>query len=134
MNQNLPVADARALLARARDALANAVAPWSGFAVGAALRGAEGAVVTGCNIESPTLLQEICAERVALLKALSDGHRAFTHIAVVTAKRPAVPPCGLCRQMLMEFAPDLIVITPNASGEPVQQPLAALLPDAFLTP
>jgi cytidine deaminase len=132
MNKKLPAAEAKTLLAHARDAMANAICPRSGFAVGAAVRCADGTIVTGSNVESPTVLQSACAERVALLKALSDGQRAFTHIAIIAAKRPAVPPCGLCRQMLMEFAPELIVITADAAGEPRQRPLIELLPDPFL--
>ncbi len=134
MNQPLPIAEARDLLARARQALVHSLCLWSGFAVGAALRCADGTIVTGCNIESPTLLQEICAERVTLFKALSDGHRAFTHLAVVAGKKSGLPPCGVCRQLLIEFAPDLIVITPGDDGEPHQRPLAELLPEAFLKP
>jgi len=114
--------------------MAHSVSPWSGFPVGAALLCADGAIVTGCNIESPTLLHEICAERVALIKALSMGRRAFTHLAVTAAKRPAIAPCGVCRQMLMEFAPDLMVIAAGEDGQIRQRELRELLPDPFLKP
>ncbi len=134
MPHALPNDDARSLLAAARAAMSHSHAVWSKFPVGAALRCADGTIFTGCNVESPSLLQGACAERVALLKALSEGQRAFTHIAIVAEKRTAVSPCGLCRQMLFEFAPDLIVIVENENGEPLQKALSAFLPEPFVAP
>ncbi|HPQ68045.1 MAG TPA: cytidine deaminase [bacterium] len=134
MPHALPIDDARSLLEAAREAMSHSHAVWSQFPVGAALRCADGTIFTGCNVESPSLLQGACAERVALLKALSEGQREFTHIAIVAEKRPAISPCGLCRQMLYEFAPDLIVIVENQDGEPIQEVLAAFLPEPFVAP
>jgi cytidine deaminase len=79
-------------------------------------------------------LQVFCAERVALLKALSDGRRDFTHVAVVAEKAAPCAPCGLCRQMLLEFAPEINVLTQEADGRIIQRPLAAYLPHAFRGP
>ena len=132
MNAPLPNAEARRLLAAAHDAMRFSAPHVSKFPVGAALHTMRGETITGCNIESPSLLQVFCAERVALLKALSEGHGDFTHIAVVAEKRALIAPCGLCRQMLMEFAPELIVITEDKNGEPHQKPLTEYLPEAFV--
>lgn len=134
MPHALPNDDARSLLKAARAAMSHSLATWSQFPVGAALRCADGTVFTGCNVESPSLLQGVCAERVALLKALSEGKRSFTHIAIVAEEQATVSPCGLCRQMLYEFAPDLIVILEREGGEPVQRALAELLPEPFTAP
>jgi len=134
MPHALPADEARNLLTAARAAMNHAHAVWSRFPVGAALRCADGTIFTGCNVESPSLLQGVCAERVALLKALSEGRREFTHLAVVAERRAGVSPCGLCRQMLFEFAPDLIVIVEDENGEPGYKALAAYLPEPFVAP
>jgi len=125
---------ARQLLAQAHAAAANSISPYSKFPVGAALLSTDGSVTTGCNIESPSILQEICAERLTMFKALSDGHRSFSHMAIATPLKPAIWPCGLCRQMLIEFAPELMVIVEDENGKILQQPVAELLPDAFIEP
>jgi len=122
------------LIEEARKAREFAYAPYSGVQVGAALLAKDGSIFTGCNVESPSLLQGVCAERVALLKALSEGRREFTHLALVADKRAGVSPCGLCRQMLFEFAPDLIVIVEDENGEPGYKALAAYLPEPFVAP
>jgi cytidine deaminase len=134
MNAPLSVEEARRLLGRGKDAMRLAVAPVSAFPVGAALRTAGGDVFVGCNVESRSLLQVVCAERVALLNALSAGARQFTHIAVTAAKAAPISPCGLCRQMLAEFAPDVIVVSEDATGEIVQRPLADYFPFPFKGP
>jgi len=134
MPKTLPADQARRLLAAAREAMANSISTWSNFPVGAALRCADGTVYTGCNVESASLLQVVCAERVALLKALSEGRREFTHLAIIAQKRPAISPCGLCRQMLFEFAPELMIVLEREDGEPVQKPLSSFLPDPFVLP
>jgi cytidine deaminase len=123
-----PSADLLAAAARAREF---AVAPFSNFQVGAALLTADGQVVTGCNVENATYGLTICAERVALFKALSDGHRRFTHVAVVAATADPTPPCGACRQLLWEYGGDLEVILGNLQRESARFKLSVLLPFPF---
>jgi cytidine deaminase len=113
---------------RARD---HAVANFSGFKVGAALETANGAVFTGCNVENATYGLTICAERVAMFKALSEGHRAFTRVAVVADTGAPTPPCGACRQILWEFAGDIDVILANLHVVTGRHRLSALLPLPF---
>lgn len=134
MNASPASLESQALIDAATAAMVHAHAPVSDFRVGAALRTASGEIVTGTNVESPSVLQAFCAERVALVKALSEGHRRFTHIAVVAEKRSSITPCGLCRQMLHEFAPDIVVIHQEADGTLVHRPLAEYLPFAFDKP
>ncbi len=122
--------DKKDLLARARAARAMAVAPSSKFRVGAALRCDDGSVFTGCNIESPTYLG-ICAERVALFKALSEGRRGFTVIAIAGGVNGGCPPCGACRQVLWEFAPDLEVLLDDAQGSYIQRRIIDYFPEPF---
>jgi cytidine deaminase len=120
-----------ALLAAALQARENAHAPFSRFKVGAALETAGGRVVTGCNVENATYGLTICAERVAVLKAVSEGERKFTRIAVVADTEEPTPPCGACRQILWEFGGDLEVILGNLGGEKARYSLKALLPHPF---
>lgn len=134
MKKRLSPTEARELLRQAREAMGRARPAVSDFPVGAALRTADGRIYEGCNVESPSLLQVFCAERVALLAALSQGERAFTHLAVVAAKMTPIAPCGLCRQMLAEFAPDILVVTADAAGKIRQWPLAHYFPEAFEGP
>ena len=119
------------LLNAARRARDNAVATHSGFQVGAALLTADGKIVTGCNVENATYGLTVCAERVALFKALSEGHRRFTHVAVVTAAAVPTPPCGACRQLLWEFGGDIEVILGDLARETGRYRLAQLFPHAF---
>jgi cytidine deaminase len=123
--------DAARLVEAARDAQTRAVAPYSGFHVGAALQLADGTIVTGCNVENATYGLTVCAERVALLKALSDGHRAFTAIAVTADAAKPTPPCGACRQLLWEYCGDIPVVMANAREITMRTSLAALLPEPF---
>jgi len=119
------------LLQHAMKARENAVATFSGFKVGAALLTAEGRVYTGCNIENATYGLTVCAERVALWKALSERERLFARIAVASGgERPAAP-CGACRQLLWEFCGDLEVALGNASGVKELHRLAELFPRPF---
>jgi len=119
------------LLQHAMKAREYAVATYSRFKVGAALLTAEGRVYTGCNIENATYGLTVCAERVALWKALSEGERAFARIAVASGgERPAAP-CGACRQLLWEFCGDLEVVLGNAAGVKELYPLAELFPRPF---
>jgi len=119
------------LIAQARAARAFAYAPYSNFAVGAAVLTADGRVFTGCNIENASYGLTICAERVALFKAISEGVREFRRLALVAETEVLISPCGACRQVLWEFAPDLVIISANYAGEVRIEPLRALLPEPF---
>jgi cytidine deaminase len=119
------------LVAAARRAREHAHAPFSHFTVGAALETADGTIVTGCNVENATYGLTICAERVAMFKAISEGHRSFTRIAVVADTGEATPPCGACRQILWEFGGDLEVVLANLREEKGIHRLKTLLPLAF---
>ena len=109
----------------------HAHADYSGFKVGAALETADGTIVTGCNIENATYGLTVCAERVAIFKALSEGHREFRRMVVVAPPEAPTPPCGACRQVLWEFAGDLEVILANANGETGRHRMSELLPQPF---
>jgi cytidine deaminase len=119
------------LIAAARTARDFAHAGYSHFKVGAALETAAGAVISGCNIENATYGLTICAERVAMFKALSEGHRQFRRIAIVADTDDPTPPCGACRQVLWEFAGDLEVILANLTRESGRHQLRDLLPMPF---
>lgn len=122
----------QALVEAAALARDNAYAPYSGFKVGAAIRARDGLVYAGCNVENVSFGGTICAERSALACAVSRGARDFETIAIVTdAERPAAP-CGICRQVLAEFSPDLHVILANTDGVCEEHELGDLLPQAFL--
>ena len=123
--------DDGALVAAAIDAREHARARFSGFKVGAALETAKGEVVTGCNIENATYGLTMCAERVALYKALSDGRDIFTRIAVVADTEDPTPPCGSCRQLLWEYCGDIEVILSNLSDVKKRLRLSQLLPLPF---
>lgn len=120
-----------ALIAAARKARRNAVAPFSGFRVGAALETADGTIVTGCNIENASYGLTICAERVAMFKALSEGHRKFRAIVVAADSADPTPPCGACRQILWEFGGDLEVILVTLRREAGRYRLGDLFPLPF---
>jgi cytidine deaminase len=117
------------LIALATQARKRAYAPYSHYAVGAALRGKSGRVYTGCNVENAVYSLTICAERVALVKAVSEGERAFDALAVVTANGGS--PCGSCRQVLAEFGLDLRVLIATPGTLVAVQTVAELLPRAF---
>jgi cytidine deaminase len=121
----------RDLVAAARRAREHAVAAFSHFKVGAALETADGTIVTGCNVENATYGLTICAERVAMFKALSEGHRSFTRIAVVADTDAPTPPCGACRQILWEFGGDLEVVLANLREDKGTHRLKDLLPLPF---
>lgn len=108
-----------------------AYCPYSHFAVGAALQGADGMVYTGCNIENAAYSATLCAERVALAKAVSEGKRDFVRLAIAASGEDYCVPCGVCRQMLWEFAPDLEIICLNGQGQARIFSLRELLPHAF---
>ena len=117
---------AAAALARQR-----AIAVYSGFKVGAAIETAGGLVFTGCNIENASLGLTVCAERVALWKALSEGERDFIGIAVISDADTPATPCGACRQLLWEYCGDIPVLLQSVSGSNYTIQLAELLPRPF---
>jgi cytidine deaminase len=119
------------LVAAARAARENAVARFSGFKVGAALETADGTIITGCNVENATYGLTVCAERVAMFKALSEGHRAFRSVAVVADTADPTPPCGACRQILWEFGGDLEVFLANLTEHKGTFRMKDLLPLPF---
>jgi cytidine deaminase len=119
------------LLGCAREARVAAYASYSGFAVGAALQAAGGQVFCGCNVENASYGLTVCAERVALFAAVAAGVREFSALAVVADSPEPVAPCGACRQVLYEFAPDLQVILANLQGRQKKMRLRDLLPEAF---
>jgi cytidine deaminase len=119
------------LIDAAREARQHAHAAYSNFKVGAALETADGTIVTGCNVENATYGLTICAERVAMFKALSEGHRTFRRIAVVADTQAPTPPCGACRQILWEFGGDLEVVLANLDRETGRHQLGTLLPLPF---
>jgi cytidine deaminase len=121
----------QALVAAATDARLHAQAQYSNFKVGAALETADDHVIGGCNIENATYGLTLCAERVALVKALSDGHSIFTRIAVVADTDAPTPPCGPCRQLLWEYCGDIDIILGNLNGPTGRVRLSALLPMPF---
>jgi cytidine deaminase len=119
------------LVSEARKARENAVAPFSKFKVGAALRTSEGKVYRGCNVENCTFGLTVCAERVALLSALAAGERKFTAIAVVTQSEEPSTPCGPCRQLMWEYCGDIDVTLANLDGRRVEYKLSTLFPHPF---
>jgi len=118
------------LLQLANEVRARAYAPYSGFKVGAALLCADGTVFTGVNIESATFTPSICAERTAFFKAISEGHRDFVKIAV-TCDKAYCSPCGVCRQVMSEHAPDLEILMGNPQGTFRRTSIRELLPASF---
>jgi cytidine deaminase len=119
------------LIEAARSVRLNAHANFSHFLVGAALEAKDGRIFTGCNVENATYGLTVCAERVAVFKAISEGCRSFVRIAVVADTEEPTPPCGACRQILWEFGGDLEVILANLKEDKARYSLAALLPHPF---
>ena len=124
-------APAEGLVAAARAARNHAVADFSGFKVGAALQTANGTIIAGCNVENATYGLTLCAERVAIFKALSEGHRQFTHIVVVADTASPTPPCGACRQIIWEFCGDVPVTLANLREVTATLQMKDLLPLPF---
>jgi cytidine deaminase len=125
------ITDDAALVAAAVDARERARARFSGFKVGAALETDTGDVITGCNVENATYGLTMCAERVALYKALSDGRDVFTRVAVVADTDDPTPPCGSCRQLLWEYCGDIEIVLANLSAVKRRMRLSELLPLPF---
>jgi cytidine deaminase len=123
--------DEAGLVAAAADARRRARARFSSFHVGAALETSDGEIITGCNVENATYGLTLCAERVALYKALSEGRGVFTRIAVVADTDDPTPPCGSCRQLLWEYCGDIDVVLANLSGVKARMRLSQLLPLPF---
>jgi cytidine deaminase len=121
----------RELLAKARGAREAAYAPYSRFKVGAALRTARGDIYTGSNVENASYGLAICAERTALFKAVCDGQREFSALAIVVDARDLAAPCGACRQVLAEFAEDIVIVLANLSGAIETHRLKRLFPSPF---
>ena len=121
----------KALIAAAFAAAEQAYAPYSDYPVGAALLFADGAVITGCNIENASYGLTLCAERVAIFKAVSEGERRFRRLAVVADTRRLTPPCGACRQIIWEFCGDIEVILANPKGKTTVRRMRRLLPQPF---
>ncbi|MBI2222703.1 MAG: cytidine deaminase [Acidobacteria bacterium] len=121
----------RRLVDAARAVRARAYAPYSGFQVGAALEAEDGTIEVGCNVENATYGLTICAERSAIFRAIADGHRGFTRVAVVAATDDPTPPCGACRQLLWEFCGDIEVVLANLDRVTARYRMSDLLPAPF---
>jgi cytidine deaminase len=115
----------------AEEAMRRAYAPYSNFRVGAALLGDDGSVTSGCNVENASFPAGICAERAAVAQAVSRGVQRFSALVVVTEAAEPTPPCGMCRQVLVEFAPGLPVVSIARAGAEARWSLAELLPHPF---
>jgi len=111
----------------------NSYAPFSDFRVGAALETDDGVIIAGCNVESASYGLTVCAERVAIWKAISEGKRKIKHIAVVADTEDLTPPCGVCRQIIWEFGGDIPVVLANLKGKVETLQMKDLLPRAFDT-
>ncbi len=121
----------KSLIEEATKARLHSVAPFSGFLVGAALRTADGKVYIGSNVESASYGLTVCAERVAIWKALSEGERNFSELAVVADTAMLTPPCGTCRQIIWEFCKNATLVMANLKGESEVVSIRELLPRAF---
>lgn len=128
-----PLAQERweALVTSALEMRENAYAPYSGFKVGAALLGESGTVHLGCNVENASYGLCVCAERNAVGRAVAEGERTFRALVIATQSSPPSPPCGMCRQTLVEFARNLPILLVNAQGERVATSIEALFPMSF---
>lgn len=120
-----------ALISKSITAKDNSYSPYSGFRVGAALLSSDGRIFTGSNVESASYSLTLCAERVVFSKAVSEGVRSFTAIAISTDSEELVYPCGACRQFMNEFSGDLDVIIVNSKNNCEMSKLSELLPKAF---
>jgi cytidine deaminase len=119
------------LIEAALNARENAHAPFSKFKVGAAVMDSAGRIHTGCNVENATYGLTLCAERVAIFKAVSEGARGFTRVAVVADTDTLTPPCGACRQILWEFCGDVEIVLANLTGRTEIYRLGTLFPKPF---
>ncbi len=127
----MPMFDGQELIGAAMAVRQNAFAPYSKFAVGAALLTAGGTIFTGCNVESATYGLTMCAERNAIFAAVAAGEREFSHIAVVADTERLTPPCGSCRQVIWEICGDIPVLMADLNGRTETVMMSELLPRAF---
>jgi cytidine deaminase len=125
------LSDTDNLVQVATEARLRSVAPFSNFLVGAALRTREGKVFTGCNVESASYGLTVCAERVAIWKALSEGERDFTDLVIVVDTEQLTPPCGTCRQIIWEYCKNATITLANLKGQQEELTVKDLLPRAF---
>ena len=121
----------RELMSKAREASMNAYVPYSRFSVGAAIECDDGSVFTGCSVENAALGSSICAERTACVKAVSEGKRGFRRLAIYADSENYPVPCGACRQVLVEFSPDMEILCCKADGRYVSYRLSELMPRIF---
>ena len=121
------------LIDAAKAARENSYAPFSDFRVGAAIEMEDGTIISGCNVESASYGLTVCAERVAIWKAISDGKHKIKHLAVVADTEELTPPCGVCRQIIWEFGGNVPVILANLNGKRETVEMKELLPRAFDT-
>lgn len=125
--------DVDRLFQAAKEAMARAIAPYSNFRVGASIITDDGRIYTGCNIENTSLMLSFCAERAALIKAISEGERRFRAMAIVSSKGGYCFPCGSCRQVIVEFAPGIDIYLLSLDGVRKYN-ISELLPYAFRNP
>ena len=118
------------LLKAAQKAANEAYSPYSGYRVGSAVMTADGRVFTGCNVENASYSLTLCAERLAVFKAVSEGYQKFVSLAVYADTDKSFPPCGACRQVLAEFSPSMQIIYANRKGK-IETTLPELLPQSF---
>ncbi len=121
----------QSLINVAQEARTRAIAPYSNFQVGAALETVDGKIYSGCNIENASYGLTMCAERVAIFKALSEGERKFKRLAIVAEAKELTPPCGACRQIIWEFCGDISVALANGNGAVTVLQMRELYPHAF---
>lgn len=126
MKENTSLKDA------AFEVMEQSYAPYSGFRVGAALCTSTGEVITGTNVENASFPMSVCAEHVAVSRAVSMGFRSFTEIAIATEADRPTPPCGGCRQVLNEFSPEIVIYTYTRDGRDARWTLRELLPEVFV--
>ncbi|MBN2394908.1 MAG: cytidine deaminase [Candidatus Atribacteria bacterium] len=119
------------LIEKAKEARLKAYSPYSKFSVGAAIMTDNGTIFTGCNIENQSLGLSICAERVAIFKAISEGYRKFKALAIVVDTKNPCSPCGACRQVMAEFSVEMDVIMANLQNEIEIRKVKDLIPDVF---